>query len=153
MGVLDASQINGAALNRARREVQISGAIGWSDLLQRGRAQSSAERRLKGIWVGSPYAPLQRGRAQSSAERPCSCTSPLMTALLQRGRAQSSAERPEAAILPAIGYRLQRGRAQSSAESHKHLAGHLVLVNASTGPRSIERGENESGFRAMSVAK
>ncbi len=135
------------------------------DALQRGRAQSSAEsqeleadnvrlaigfngaalNRARREGVASPtdtqIYKLQRGRAQSSAER-CGAQGLFPVLLgLQRGRAQSSAESFSLIAKLGLDGTLQRGRAQSSAESDGHLSPEVDHPVASTGPRSIERGE------------
>ena len=58
---------NGAALNRARKLGKIAQGGHTAQLLQRGRAQSSAEITLL-LMVQQSCQMLQRGRAQSSAE-------------------------------------------------------------------------------------
>ena len=109
-------------------------------MLQRGRAQLSAESELLSVMVW-PYQMLQRGRAQLSAERSnCNFRAPsdmdastrprsiergefinilwwYSCSMLQRGRAQLSAERDWNTGDRNTGYTLQRGRAQLSAES------------------------------------
>src|SRR5260370_23245596 len=85
---------------------------------------------------------LQRGRAQLSAER--GGGDPMLNvgeSTLQRGRAQLSAESSAFAAWPPPQFALQRGRAQLSAERTLSARRNKPLSKASTGPRSIERGE------------
>jgi len=66
-------------------------------------------------------------------------TTPQIT--LQRGRAQLSAEIVCNCGVLTEGFELQRGRAQLSAEMAAVDFGKLFAKIASTGPRSIERGD------------
>ena len=84
---------------------------------------------------------LQRGRAQSSAERTVDWQRCVSDPWLQRGRAQSSAESDIRVSTPITLTTLQRGRAQSSAERQGPARQRDIPRQASTGPRSIERGE------------
>ena len=109
-------------------------------MLQRGRAHSSAE-----IWrtpVGCALrSSLQRGRAHSSAEigNATGGSAPAKPgfngAALIRARKSGFASREAWADSW-----LQRGRAHSSAEITTIKAGTKIAFEASTGPRSFERG-------------
>ena len=76
---------------------------------------------------------IERGRAAKLRPRILRC------GRLQRGRAQLSAEGPDFAVIAISHPPLQRGRAQLSAEGRVRRPGRSHR-QASTGPRSIERG-------------
>ena len=124
-----------------------------SDLaLQRGRAHVSAERSRPAFNVARPSARLQRGRAHLSAEsHPPGDISSSPSTVLQRGRAHVSAERDRVQTHVHVWAWLQRGRAHLSAESAKFADTTPGVQNASTGPRSRERGE-QSGKQATASA-
>ena len=109
-------------------------------MLQRGRAHLSAEippiEQLVCSLSGASTGPrsLERGRGHHCRR----CTG---SRGLQRGRAHLSAEsRVARAGGTTCSHMLQRGRAHLSAESPRAGAGQR-LSRASTGPRSLERGD------------
>ena len=145
-------------------------------LLQRGRALSSAEARARKRRTAWPYM-LQRGRALSSAEatpfayaippysgfngaalfrarRPLKVKPRSKTYYgLQRGRALSSAEAQSQVASSCESHLLQRGRALSSAEAGAGASGPWSRPQASTGPRSFERGGIQLGEEQVEAAK
>ncbi len=109
--------------------------------LQRGRVQLNAEITM-GHSVSTHTDKLQRGRVQLNAEIIHAPSRPFLRYLLQRGRVQLNAE-IRLIMQKAVGalWTLQRGRVQLNAEIPlvpRHMGAH---GGASTGPRSIERGD------------
>ncbi len=95
---------------------------------------------------------LQRGRAQLSAEwSSCSSRNVTGSPWLQRGRAQLSAECDQVLASRKAASGLQRGRAQLSAECSAGVGLTGRVDTASTGPRSIERGMAENFGQVLCV--
>ena len=70
----------------------------------------------------------------------------MLLAVLQRGRAQLSAEGKPLTPEEKAMIQLQRGRAQLSAEGLDQIPDRQLQAQASTGPRSIERGRLEKNL-------
>ena len=133
--------------------------------LQRGRARESAERRrfagqlLDRIPASTGPRSGERGetvhrpgsdfpgaastgpRSGERGESPPVASTLMDPYLLQRGRARESAERCRCRSRSGGSRWLQRGRARESAERSRRDGGHRGATDASTGPRSGERGE------------
>ena len=143
-------RFNGAALRRARRYDFFEHACGDGAALQRGRAPKSAE---MSRWdaQGSTGQPLQRGRAPKSAEIGGLIRGSYNIVMLQRGRAPKSAE---ITTDRGGGGRWCRfnGAALRRARRWRWQAPHRFLREASTGPRSEERGDRPCGRRSRRLA-
>ncbi len=84
---------------------------------------------------------LQRGRDPKTAETNRWCKLNTKEVLLQRGRDPKTAETWVWYCYSPVRYRLQRGRDPKTAETYGTCQGQVRYQEASTGPRSKDRGD------------
>ena len=110
-------------------------------VLQRGRALSSAEIGRESLDLTDDNLASTGPRSFERGDVICPAQRVAGISWLQRGRALSSAEITRTRLLVFFIESLQRGRALSSAEIASVIVNLRTLGNASTGPRSFERGD------------
>ena len=136
---------NGAAFSRTRKRDDKRPCFYWMaevDVLQWGRVLTNAE---TSISSSSPDAPLQWGRVLKERKQHCACH----WRMLQWGRVLTNAETSLGGSYRGLLNRqeaLQWGRVLTNAETPewRRGVGRPESVAASMGPRSHERGNNES---------